>query len=249
MLLSALLEMAGRVGGPRFARRVLQWRMERWRNFEAEYYMLDQLADRERIAIDVGGNEGLYAGRLAQLCPAVHCFEPIPWFASQLRQVLPDSVTVHECAASNRDGTAMLRIPYRGEVEMHGTSTLEPDNTLEGSTHVREVPCRLVRLDDVVREPVGFLKIDVEGHELAVLEGADRILRDDRPVLLIESEARHSPGAPHSVFHHLEARGYVGCFMMGGRPRQLREFDIDAHQKSENAMKRGMTYINNFIFF
>ena len=102
------------------------------------------------------------------------------------------NVTVHQIALSNRDGNAQLRIPYDGALEMHGFSTLETGNDLQGSTHVRPVDCILKRLDDVVREPVGFLKIDMsEGHELAVLQGAIRILKNDRPILLIESERRH----------------------------------------------------------
>jgi FkbM family methyltransferase len=38
---------------------------------------------------------------------------------------------------------------------------------------------------------VGFIKIDVEGHELAVINGATTLLTTQRPLLLIEIEARH----------------------------------------------------------
>jgi FkbM family methyltransferase len=63
---------------------------------------------------------------------------------------------------------------------------------LPGSTHIKLVSCNLVRLDDVVTEPVGFIKIDVEGHEIAVFEGAQRMLNEHKPILLIESERRHN---------------------------------------------------------
>jgi hypothetical protein len=43
-----------------------------------------------------------------------------------------------------------------------------------------------VTLDSVIKEPVDFLKIDAEGHDLHVLEGALRILEEDRPVVQIE---------------------------------------------------------------
>jgi FkbM family methyltransferase len=249
LLVSQIVDLAARLGGPRVAHRIELKRMERWRNFEREFYLLDHLVDPARAAVDVGANEGHYAGRMAQLTQRVHCFEPIPWFAEALRRKLDPRVEVHEAAVSNREGEGVLRIPYRGETEMHGTSTLETGNALEGSDRVREVPVKLVRLDDVVREPVGFLKVDVEGHELAVLEGAARILREDQPVVLVETEARHAEGAPFTVFRFLEGLGYTGCFLLGGQPRRLSGFSLAEHQRVENVMQRGKLYINNFIFF
>jgi FkbM family methyltransferase len=248
ILVSQIIKLACWFGGPRFSHQVYLRRLERWRNFEPEYFLLDHLVDRTRAAVDIGANEGIYAGRLAQLCQRVHCFEPIPWFAAALREKLPTTVIVHECALSNRNGDAELRIPYAGDVEMHGTSTLEQDNPLPGSTRVRTIPCQVRRFDDVVDEPVGFLKIDVEGHELAVLEGAERTLRQHRPIVLFESEKRHSAAAPESVFRFLEARGYSGLFLLGGRPTVLAAFQPDIHQRVENLARMDHSYIHNFIF-
>ena len=251
IIASQLINLACRIGGPRFAHTVYLRRLERWRTFEAEYFLLDHLVDPRQAAVDVGANEGIYAGRLAQLCPSVHCFEPIPWMAAALRVKLPPSVTVHEAAASNRTGTGELRIPYHGETQMHGTSTIEAANRLEDSTEVKVVPCRLETLDEAVREPVGFLKIDVEGHELAVLQGAAALIRRDRPVLLVESEKRHSPDAPESIFAFLGSLGYGGCFLEDGRPWALSAFQVQQHQQPANlagGTRRIGTYINNFIF-
>ena len=251
IVVSQLIELACRIGGPRFTHTVHLRRLERWRTFEPEYFLLDHLVDPRRAAVDVGANEGIYTGRLAQLCPSVHCFEPIPWMAAALRTKLPASVNVHEAAASNLAGTGELRSPYRGEVQMHGTSTIEAANKLDDSTTVKVVSCRLETLDAAVREPVGFIKIDVEGHELAVLQGAAELIRRDRPVLLVESEKRHSPEAPESIFAFLGALGYGGGFLEDGRPRALSAFRAHQHQPSANLAdgthKTG-TYINNFIF-
>jgi FkbM family methyltransferase len=208
----------------------------------------------------VGANEGIYAGRMAQLTSKVHCFEPIPWFAEALRQKLSRSIVVHEIALSNRSGTGDLRIPYRDNVELHGTTTLEPGNPLPGSTHVRVVPCILRPLDSCIDQPVGFIKIDVEGHELAVLEGAQRILARDCPTLLVESERRHNFTAPESVFEFLQGLGYAGAFLKEGRIQPLSLFDSKVDQAPENvpdihssktAEERRRTsgpYVNNFIF-
>lgn len=248
---SQLINLTCRIGGPRFAHDIYLRRIERWHNFEPEYFLLDHLVDPQRGAVDVGANEGVYAGRLSQLCPQVHCFEPIPWFAARLQQCLRPNVIVHEAAASDHSGQGDLRIPYRGEVEMHGTSTVEASNPLSDSTHTRVVPCKLVRLDEAIEEPIGFMKIDVEGHELAVLRGATGILTRDRPVLLVESEKRHNAAAPKSIFAFVAGLGYEGFFLQDGRLYALSAFSVAMHQdpanRSGGTRKVGM-YVNNFIF-
>lgn len=254
MIVSQLIDLACRIGGPRFSHEVFLRQLQRWRTFEPEFYLLERLVDPERCAADVGANEGIYAGRLAQLCPKVHCFEPIPWFAETLRKKLKRSVIVHELALSNRTGAAALRIPYRDSVELHGATTVEAENPLLGVTHVRTVNCAVRRLDDCIDEPTGFIKIDVEGHELAVLEGAQRILTTSWPVLLIESESRHNTKAPESIFDFLLHLGYAGVFMKEGKLSPISEFrrELDQSPYSLSAdsaeERRRKPYVNNFIF-
>ncbi len=249
-LASNLLELVQRVGGPKVAFRIELWRLEHWRTFEPEYFLLDHFVDPSRAAIDVGANEGYYAGRLAQLCRQVHCFEPIAWLAEQLRAKLPAHVVVHQAAVSDTDGTAKLRMPFRGGEHLHGTTTIAPDNPLEEATRVDEVDCPTVRLDSVVHEPVGFIKIDVEGHEMAVLRGAEALIRRDRPVLLVESEKRHAADAPENVFEFMAALGYGGMFLLDGLPRSLGGYRQDVHQRRENlqGVRKVGTYVNNFLF-
>jgi hypothetical protein len=112
-LASGIINLAGRIAGPRAAFQIEIWRRLRWRNLEKEFYLLDMLIDPARAALDVGANEGYYASRMAQLCRSVHCFEPIPWMAAALRRKLPAFVAVHEAAVSDQAGEAVLRIPYR----------------------------------------------------------------------------------------------------------------------------------------
>jgi hypothetical protein len=95
-----------------------------------------------------------------------------------------------------------------------------------------------------------FLKIDVEGHELAVLEGARAILARHRPTLLIECEARHrADGDVRSVFALLESLGYQGSFFHQGSRRPLAEFRPAEHQPSFSEKDRPPPgYVNNFAF-
>jgi hypothetical protein len=109
-------------------------------------------------------------------------------------------------------------------------------------------------LDDFFAErPHGpnYLKIDVEGHELAVLNGARRTLATYRPTILVECEARHRPDADvRPVFEFLQSLGYTGSFFLNRGRRPLAEFDPAVHQRLDPAkperLPRG--YVNNFAF-
>lgn len=250
LFVSSALNLASRLGGPRLAFQIQLLRWRRWGNVEQEWLLLPRLVDRSRIAVDVGANLGLYAGRLAQLCREVHCFEPIPWLAENLATRLPRrGAAIHQIALSDRAGAAELRVPFSETgKEMHGLSTLEEANTFQQNFKTtRLVHCRVDRLDAVIGDPVGFIKIDVEGHELPVLRGAAEILRRDQPTLLIESEQRNNTEAPASIFKFLTDLGYSGFFYEENRRRSISEFDVDQHQLPREKRLRN-AYVNNFIF-
>lgn len=113
---------------------------------------------------------------------------------------------------------------------------------------------RTRRLDSYKYNDVGFIKIDVEGHELAALEAAAATIVTNRPTLLIGSEGRHAPGAPMTIFAWMGARRYDGYFLEGHHLVPLAAFDLARHQDSANIggwrsrWERRGTYINNFIF-
>ncbi len=72
---------------------------------------------------------------------------------------------------------------------------------------------------------MGFIKIDVEGHELAVLRGAEGLLRACHPALLIEASDEHRPGALESIRAFLEPLGYRGYVAENGRMRPVEPSD------------------------
>jgi hypothetical protein len=93
-----------------------------------------------------------------------------------------------------------------------GYSTIEPSNRLDDkvdmSRGIDSVSVETRRLDAMDIGPVGFIKIDVEGHEQEVLEGASATLERDQPSLLIEVEERHRAGAVAGVVGLLTSLGY-----------------------------------------
>jgi hypothetical protein len=107
------------------------------------------------------------------------------------------------------------------------------------------VPVR--RLDDLHLRNVGFIKIDVEGYESEVLEGARDTIDACRPNFLIEIEQRHrSTGNVRDLFAHFARRGYSGYFVYGHEILPVEEFDADAMQNP--ALERTQHYVSNFGF-
>ena len=110
------------------------------------------------------------------------------------------------------------------------------------------------RIDELELENVSFIKIDVEGHELSVLEGASEMLRKNRPSILLEAEERHRERAVATVREFLEPLGYEGYMLEQGALVSIRSFDPTIHQTARAAQQRRSIarsadhYINNFIF-
>lgn len=148
-----------------------------------------------RFLWDVGANVGLWTLHLASLAPTaiVTSFEPDPdnikWLEKNISlNGLLNRVAVRPVAVSNKIGTAdFFADKYSGS-----TGSLEQSfNFIEKhygvSRSVIRVP--VITLDqelDHAVSPPDFLKIDVEGHELAVLQGARRLLAQHRPIILLE---------------------------------------------------------------
>jgi hypothetical protein len=137
-----------------------------------------------------------------------------------------------------------------------GRSTIEGGNPLtdEYGSAVETIEVPVKRLDDLRLDNIGCIKIDVEGHELAVLKGATDTIARNRPALLVEAEERHHPNAVAEITGLLTGLGYSGYFVDGGAQRPIEEFDAVRHQDPANigGWKDGWstqgTYVNNFVY-
>jgi FkbM family methyltransferase len=209
---------------------------------EAELDYLSRIVPRARQSVDVGANLGVYSRALSKLTPIVHAFEPNRELAQLLRRTLPGNVIVHEQALSSRTGAGTLRTPVVNGRPVFGLASLEEHVAYPGAD---QNAVAVAKLDDVLDGDIGFIKIDVEGHELSVLEGASSLIERCRPVLLIECEERHNPGGPAALFRHLKKAGYIGRFLREGIICDIGEFSLTRDQVGD----AGATYIYNFFFF
>jgi FkbM family methyltransferase len=225
-----------------------------------------------QVAVDIGCHKGAYTywmRRRVGPSGAVFAFEPQPRQVAYLRDLFSamayDNVVLVPKALSDRVGRLPLHVPA-GNGRTHGATLeqrrrrREPSGANHAVAVVESASARRTYVDvDVTTldaffadQPCGpdFLKIDVEGHESAVLAGGRQTLERHKPALLIECEARHRPdGDVRGAFDFLHSLGYVGTFFHNGQRRPLAEFDPAVHQRIDPQSARlTRGYVNNFAF-
>jgi FkbM family methyltransferase len=206
-----------------------------------------------RNAVDVGANRGIYAYWIGKRAARVDAFEPQPALANYIRAARLRNVRIHQTALSDHAGTARLLIPdddglARLASDMHDTASRAAEAQL-GATRDLEVPLRT--LDSFGLADVGFLKIDAEGHELAVLRGAREMIEGNRPVVFVESEARHAVGAPANVIELMltQYRYRRGAFVRGWKTLDIDGFDTRRDQLGFLPNFMDPAYVSNFVFW
>jgi FkbM family methyltransferase len=177
-------------------------------------------------ALDIGANIGYVSSIMAArvgLQGRVLAFEPHPGLCDELRKnvsswhALYRHVEVHETALSERSGNGNLCVP-RAFSENRGLSRVLPLAASEaGET---SFPIELRRLDDIWEHDsaIALMKMDVEGHELAVLKGAQRLLGRK---LIRNIVFEDFGGAESESMRLLKAAGYtiwqIACEVFGPR--------------------------------
>ncbi len=227
------------------------YRFRAWRTYvrcrhyaEPEIRLLKRLVDPARASVDVGANKGVYTYFLSRLSTHVFAYEPNPKFTPILGPSVGPNVTLLEAALSDRTGEATLTIPIGPKGESNNAASLEEDKY---DWETRELTVPVTRLDDANHDDIGFIKIDVEGHEEAVVRGAARTLARDRPTLLVEIETAHVNKDPRECFELVRSFGYEGYMYLGGKLKSIKAFSVERHQIGPRSGQGGQ-YIKNFLF-
>lgn len=153
------------------------------------------------LFLDIGGNRGLAADAMRLLVPAARlvAFEPNPFLYRQLTKLYArdPGITCMDIALGDESHDAVLWVPVYRDWVFDGLGSLDRREAAEwldddrlyffDPRHLRlqEHPCRIRRLDELELSP-SFVKIDVQGHELEVLRGAEQTLARCQPLLMIE---------------------------------------------------------------
>jgi FkbM family methyltransferase len=211
---------------------------------EREIRYIGNIIPKGTLVIDVGVHLGFYSRHFARFAPQVLAFEANPESARAASLMLPARVKVENIALSDADSTVDLRVPLEGGGGAEAAlGTLAPSNRLAGATF-KSIQVTARRLDSMTLPKTGLIKVDVEGHEEAVLKGAQGIIERDRPNLMIEIEERHNEGAIPRVFDRLARLGYQSYILDGARLSPTRADEAVELQRARS----GNQYLNNFFF-
>lgn len=136
-----------------------------------------------RRGIDVGANRGTVSAMFLEIAPDERhvLIEPVEELADRLRADFPSAEVLQAVCAATEEA-----VDFSVAVDQMTRSSVHPSMAGSGGrVEVRSV--RSLRLDDVAGdEPIGLLKIDVEGGELDVLRGAVSTLSTHRPIVVLE---------------------------------------------------------------
>ena len=219
----------------------------KWREIEETF--LPKVVDSRREAVDVGANVGRYSVALARLARRVYAFEPDAELCSFLASAAPANLTVFQEVLSDSEGTRTLHVPLLDGVPSVALAAIG-DAADDAAPHeVRTVQAST--LDRLADRDIGFVKIDVEGHEFEVLVGGRALIERQRPIVLVEVEERHKPGSVAGIAEFFDRFEYVGFFVYDGRTHAIADFTVDMQDPSELARpvnRTEMRYVNNFLF-
>lgn len=193
---------------------------------ESELVGLAGVVGPGSVCLDVGAAAGLYSLALSQLAgPSgeVHSIEPLSFAHPVWQRILGSqecaNVRTYHLALGSEAGPGVMSVPSGRYVQVTGRSFLAGKAAglgpnVEFSSH-QEVPVAVDTIDGLIERAgvtrLDFIKIDTEGGELHVLQGGESSIKEFRPAILVEIEARHTARyeyAPSDLVDWLVERGY-----------------------------------------
>jgi len=222
-----------------------------WKYRSAEKNEIDYLFQKIRkgeTVFDVGAHKGAYSFWMRKAVGdhgKLVCFEPQEKAAVLLKRVFirNKNVQIEQVALSDHSRMAPLFVKP------------QPGIPYEASLHHKYENMRIeevttTTLDDYCRDHAvfpSFIKLDVEGHEQNVVDGAVSVLKKMKPVLLAEIETRHiGEKALYALCNKIIDLGYAAYFFSGNKKLPFRQFNAGLHQNTEHI--NTSQYSHNFAF-
>ena len=192
---------------------------------------------------DIGANIGWYTVLMSKIIKKGHChsFEPVPKIFNKLKQNciannLSKNLTLNKLALG--DGEKNIKIHTFSGLP-HGHSSL---STL-GRTDFKKTKAKMITLDKYIEDNeisnLDFIKIDVEGAELKVLEGAKKILKLENPPIWLfemnEETATEFGYHPTDILEYLlERREYIFYKVINGWGSLQKMKDTSDYHSGDN---------------
>ena len=197
-------------------------------------------------SIDVGVYRGVYSYEMSKYSEKVHSFEANPIIFEYIEKNLKKfikNIHLYNFALSNQSKTINLKIPIRNsnsnkeifeEYYEMGRATIHNENNFENYENFK---IKTKTIDELSFDnKISFIKIDVEGHELEVIEGAKNTIKNDKPILLVEIEKQYTKKEVAESINFINSLGYKSYF-------------FDKKDLKSTTELNNLDLFNNFIFF
>lgn len=223
-----------------------------------EKRLIKMLFPRNGTFIDIGANYGVFSLHAAS-CGGdnskVYIFEPQPRLVEALKRSKAinrfNSITIFDTALSNKEGNMDFYIPNSS-----GSGSLFKDYVVDHSRY-KKIMVKMSTLDKVLEKKkisrIDLIKMDAEGGEYNVIQGAQKILTTYQPFILFEMDpfAQKSAGnEQENIYQILESFGYQNFYcaidIFHGVKREVRNVDKltnvlavpkDKHDKLSSLMR------------
>ena len=216
------------------------------RNDEQEINLVKKFIKSGTDSIDVGVYRGVYSYEMSKYSEKVHSFEPNPIIFKYINKNLKKfikNIHLYNFALSNQNKTINLKIPIRNsnsnkeifeEYYEMGKATIHNENNFE---NYENFEIQTKKIDELSFDnKISFIKIDVEGHELEVIEGAKNTIKRHKPILLVEIEKQYTKKEVAESINFINSLGYKSYF--------FNKKDLKSTTELNN-----LDLFNNFIFF
>lgn len=217
----------------------LKRRLQAAEPHQKDYEFFRYSTGQSGLFLDIGANFGISVAsfRLYNRTAAVMSFEPLPWMENCLRylkELEGETFDYRMVAIGDADGEIDIGIPtvdgtpnfFRASAIVRKFSNpstrdnLRRSLSISGPIAVRKIRVPLMRLDPMALAPT-IIKIDVEGLELRVLEGAWQTITNWRPVIFLELSADKQ--------HILERMSSVNYCCFSYEDHRIRKYEWNRH--------------------
>ena len=187
-------------------------------NDEQEINLIRDFISPGTDSIDIGVYRGVYSYEMSKYSKVVHSFEPNPILLNNIKinlKKIIKNINFYNCALSNKEGLVSLRVPIRNkdfnrknyeEYFQMGKASIHNENRFD-DFEVFNVECQ--KLDNFnFSNKISFIKIDVEGHEMEVIKGAEKTIKNNKPILLVEIEEQYTKKNINDTLRYINSLGY-----------------------------------------
>ena len=192
------------------------------------------------IFIDIGANYGIYTFLFYKNSAYTYAVEPISACLQYIIEGLDNKKNIEfiNKIASNKNGETVLKTPIEKGIPVYGKSSVVNNfNNYQNNICKTFIVDKYFEEIDSKKHKIIFIKIDVEGHELEVLQGAAKIISNKKSILLVEIEKRHNKKYIE-VFKYLIDIGFSVYNLKNGNLQPV------AAEEVQNIMQ----VANNFVF-